>query len=574
MSKNLNKNDEQYPEGESLKSVEISQPKNMFVEQKMRNYPGFHKNMYDYFTEFSNNTGIHGFKYMGEPERSFIEKFYWFILFCASLYFCIYLIVHTWSSVLVSFVQTPTPVWQVPFPAITICPENKVRQSVYNFTHYYHKVLDDITAKEKNSLTTSSLTDEELQKFYDVSLICDNYLYQKGNKTTSFETIQYLINIAPPFHQVVMGCKWTGTNETCDNLFSPVLTEDGICFTFNMLDRSELFTNAVYLHGDYLMSHDKRSGGWTLENGYPDKAGKETFPRRTMSAGPSFGLLLLLGAYEEDLDYICRGPMQGFKVLLHHPAEVPDTKIQYFRVPLNTETAVAIKPDVSTTSPGLKNYDPHQRQCFFAQGRQLKFYQDYTQQNCQMECVANYTHAKCGCVAFHMPHEESTKICGVGSTDCIVDAEQEMLSREMGSEFRRFEGNDEYNISETICDCLPACTSITYNAEISQADFNWVKLLQGYKSNPSDFSGIQMTRLTLYFKHTQFITSKRNEFYGQIDFLANCGGLLGLFTGFSFLSIVEILYFLSLRLLCNIKKYGIHFWSGSKTLINGDDLPT
>lgn len=79
-----------------------------------------------------------------------------------------------------------------------------------------------------------------------------------------------------------------------------------------------------------------------------------------------------------------------------------------------------------------------------------------------------------------------------------------------------------------------------------------------------------MTRVTLFFKEMQFITSERNELYGLTDFLANCGGLLGLFTGFSFLSIVEIIYFLSLRFIFNIKKFGRHFWSGSPELVNND----
>lgn len=36
------------------------------------------------------------------------------------------------------------------------------------------------------------------------------------------------------------------------------------------------------------------------------------------------------------------------------------------------------------------------------------------------------------------------------------------------------------------CDCLPACTSITYDAETSQADFNWQKLFIAYKANFSE----------------------------------------------------------------------------------------
>jgi amiloride-sensitive sodium channel len=71
-----------------------------------------------------------------------------------------------------------------------------------------------------------------------------------------------------------------------------------------------------------------------------------------------------------------------------------------------------------------------------------------------------------------------------------------------------------------------------------------------------------MSQLQIFFKANQFITSERNELFGPTDFLANCGGLLGLFTGFSFLSLVEILYYCTLRLFCNIKLFGIKYWTG------------
>lgn len=79
-----------------------------------------------------------------------------------------------------------------------------------------------------------------------------------------------------------------------------------------------------------------------------------------------------------------------------------------------------------------------------------------------------------------------------------------------------------------------------------------------------------MARVTIFFKEQQFITSERNELYGSTDFLANCGGLLGLFMGFSFLSLLEIIYFLTVRLWFNLKKYGIHFWSASDELLEND----
>lgn len=62
-----------------------------------------------------------------------------------------------------------------------------------------------------------------------------------------------------------------------------------------------------------------------------------------------------------------------------------------------------------------------------------------------------------------------------------------------------------------------------------------------------------MTQLNIFFKSNQFMSLHRSELYGQTDFIANCGGLLGLCMGFSFFSLLEILYFLTIRIWCYIK---------------------
>ena len=39
------------------------------------------------------------------------------------------------------------------------------------------------------------------------------------------------------------------------------------------------------------------------------------------------------------------------------------------------------------------------------------------------------------------------------------------------------------------CDCLPTCTSIQYDAEISQADYDWEKVFQAFKYNINHIPG-------------------------------------------------------------------------------------
>ena len=45
------------------------------------------------------------------------------------------------------------------------------------------------------------------------------------------------------------------------------------------------------------------------------------------------------------------------------------------------------------------------------------------------------------------------------------------------------------NDFELQCDCLQACTSLQYNAELSQANFDWPSLFQAFKANMSEFPG-------------------------------------------------------------------------------------
>ncbi|KAK5641660.1 hypothetical protein RI129_010207 [Pyrocoelia pectoralis] len=530
--------------------------------KKRKKYPGCVKNFSDYFSEYSGNSSIHGIKYIGEKKRTIIEKLWWSVAILASLYLCIFTIIKTYqkwqsSPVIVSFARSPTPVWNIPFPAVTICSETKTKQSIFNYTDVYNRYEHG-----------KNISTEENAMLERISLVCDSHLHLSGNDTIDYETIDFLAKVAPPFDEIFYECKWMNQIRNCSQLFTPTLSEDGICFTFNMLDREELYTNTVFLNGEYL-HHETKSTNWTLEDGYPPNVGKDAYPMRAISAGQGAGLSVLLRLYEKDLDYVCRGPVQGFKVLLHHPAEVPRVSQQYFRAPLNQESIVAIKPDMMTTSDGLKDYHPHRRQCYFEHERQLRFYQVYTQKNCEVECLTNYTLDYCGCVSYHMPHDENTKLCSSGKTLCVYQASVSLLMDDINNKFTT-DAQERNSTGHQECDCLQACTSLTYNSENSQAEFAWYKVFEATKANFQGLTGANLTSVTLFFKEMQFITSERNELYGPTDFLANCGGLLGLFMGFSFLSVIEIVYFLSLRLACNLKKYGRHYWSGSPELLEDD----
>ncbi|CRK87601.1 CLUMA_CG001397, isoform A [Clunio marinus] len=501
------------------------------------------------FVEFSGNTSIHGLQYLGERRRHWVERVFWVVALVISVIGCSIMINRVYkkwntSPVIVSFAEKSTPVWQIPFPAVTICPETKALKKHIDFT-------EGFTMKLHNN--TDNLTIDQLKNLEAVAQICDPHLLKDlpiNSGLEANEIVPLLKSITMPLNETTLFCKWRNTVLPCTDYFTEILTEEGFCYTFNILDASELFKEDVLADDFKYQKHNISSDEWTLEDGYSTFS-PTTYPRRVLGSGSRAGLNIVLKLTEPDLDYICRGPVQGFKILLHTPGEIPRVSKQYFRVPLSQEVVVSVKPNMITTSEGLADYAPERRQCFFNDERHLKFFRVYTQSNCELECLANFTLDQCKCVKFSMPRDTETRICTQSEVSCYDSAEDNLMKLEFTQSLTS--GSGVNKLGQTSCNCLPSCTSIVYDAEISQADFEFEKMFNSYAEDYLDeLPGAILARLTIFFKEAQFITSKRSELYGLSEFMANCGGLLGLFMGVSILSLMEIVYYITLRLSCNL----------------------
>lgn len=145
---------------------------------------------------------------------------------------------------------------------------------------------------------------------------------------------------------------------------------------------------------------------WSLEDGYKAGCTERGYPIRVFNVKHSVSLTIFLQLNGNDVEYQCRGLVPGFKIFLHTPGEVQPTARHSFRVPLSEEVQMSIRPKIITTSSKLLSYKPHERQCFFGFERQLRFYKMYTQNNCESECLANFTRKECGCVKFSMPSKK------------------------------------------------------------------------------------------------------------------------------------------------------------------------
>lgn len=93
-----------------------------------------------------------------------------------------------------------------------------------------------------------------------------------------------------------------------------------------------------------------------------------------------------------------------YYIHLHHPGEFPDANNRIL-IEIKKKNEIIIKPEITITSESLRNLPPSRKKCVFSTERYLQFYKIYTQGNCKLECLANYTLRNCGCVPHELPRE-------------------------------------------------------------------------------------------------------------------------------------------------------------------------
>jgi acid-sensing ion channel, other len=220
--------------------------------------------------------------------------------------------------------------------------------------------------------------------------ICDPVMFgdlDPENITHCDYCIAHLRFMMPDIYQLLDSCYYNYIDEPCSEMFKEVITEEGICHTFNQI--------SVYRQQNEKIQNPE----WTLDDGYMNDTG-EISPRRGSRMGLNLSVLLSNKLLDGG---ICKDPVQGHKIYIHLPNERPQVLKHYYLAPYQQEVHFFIDPKVIITAPELREFSVSKRQCYFGNERYLRFFKNYTQNNCEEECVANLTLSKCDCLRFHMP---------------------------------------------------------------------------------------------------------------------------------------------------------------------------
>ncbi|XP_041782297.1 pickpocket protein 28-like [Anopheles merus] len=487
------------------------------------------------FREYCANSSIHGVRYFDRDERTTCERFWWLVVFLLSMLGCCVMIYKTYvkwnqAPIIVTFSEKTTPVWDIHFPAITICPETKVHTKTLNFTAEMNALLEDY-----NYINGTS-DRESIDQLKAVAQLCNTLFHSKYNllqylNETDEDVVGMLKNMSLSRHGTLGLCQYCNQYTICGEHLKETLTEEGFCYTFNMMPEEDIFRKSS-LHADYTYT----------ESWFSFSENETLAPLYARGAGLHAGLTLFLRQIKEDVDYMCTGFSQGYKLMIHDPGEYPQVSMRNMRIPFGHEISIALKPQMMITSQSAADFSWEKRQCFFNHERYLRYFNIYNQENCELECLTNVTQAICGCVRFSMPRSNDTKVCPLSMFHCMSDVK--WIVYDIDDPERPV--NEEITAMVDRCNCLPACSSISYDVETTQTTLDLEKFLRvNHEYDRSD--KFYITTIAIYFKESYFITSKRSELYGWVDFLANCGGLLGLFMGVSILSLLELCYYITIR---------------------------
>lgn len=382
----------------------------------------------------------------------------------------------TIQPVMISLAKSLSQTFEIPFPAVTICPETKATRTRFDFSRLA-------------SVDMNNFTKDEMMSFEALYQVCDLSEYKfpenlTGIDNRTFNLVSTLNNLASPIDEMFSRCSYGSQKLTdCRKLFHKFIIDEGVCYTFNFLDEKDLMINSTM---DESMRHPKhgQSANWFMEKDY-ETLKLKAYPQRVAGSGLHSGLSLELKVKKSDLNPGCKRGIQGFRISLHTPVEIPRMSKQFVSIPLNKQTTIAVKPHSTYSSKDIKSYSPEARVCFFTGESKLKFFKIYSKSGCELECVANQVLSACGCVRFLMPRDNETKVCDRLQLECahqaeknfsVLQLEKKLLSKKLMKDLKygKISRDDkQFKKLEKMhsCNCLPSCTSLRYDSEISQTDF-------------------------------------------------------------------------------------------------------
>lgn len=190
----------------------------------------------------------------------------------------------------------------------------------------------------------------------------------------------------------------------CGTFFTRFYGSSGFCFTFNALSAEEILRPGVLMDsGDNTI----KSENWSKETGYRTQRTPRSneHPQRAFSSAKSLGVMFSMFLLPKNSPPTLMKLEKVF-VNIHNPYDMPWKSEKRLTMKSGSVNNILVEPQMIKAGDGLRDmYEPEKRMCYFDGERELRYFNNYSESNCELECLTNYTLKNCGCVAYWMPRE-------------------------------------------------------------------------------------------------------------------------------------------------------------------------
>ncbi|XP_011862352.1 PREDICTED: sodium channel protein Nach-like [Vollenhovia emeryi] len=478
--------------------------------------------------EYLYNSSVHGMKYFSKLQikSSIIGKLFWTSIMICSFVFLTLMLQKFWTrystnptrSIIRSF---HIPIFRAPFPALTICP------LIPPMSSRRRKVFESLRLPHGMSNATGRFLVR-----YGPAFANENAPGGKAHlkdlksllKLNNMSLIDLIIALRP-CEDIFESCAWNDVNMNCSELFKVSYTFTGICCSFN------------YLLEDY------------IQNGSNTENLKNLLT--TPLYGPNSGLTILLNrnflveddpTEEKYVKYSTNSV--GLVMFPHHPLEYVTTLATRQILQTEQELQISVTPFIKKKLEGY--YEENSRGELVPncadESTKLKYFPLYRYSNCFTSCSIEAVLQACSCVPYYytpVAKKYSLKICDWTDVECLY---------KNSNDTRIIQNVVTENLT---CECLTPCWNVVYDLRTSTLELNG-----DHDFNPPLYKNLSDAQsvLRIFMRSETFMEMDTIPVADELYLLSSLGGIFSLFLGCSFISVIEILYFLGLFLCSTYKK--------------------
>ncbi|XP_049542723.1 pickpocket protein 11-like [Anopheles darlingi] len=479
---------------------------------------------------FCENTTLHGLRYVYGDERlrqGGMLRMLWLLVCLISIGFTTVMGMIAWvrfrTTPTITTIETMTyPIWKIPFPAVTVCNINKIDKE--KATAIIERLVNEFGFSRKNA-TELLVAQASLINFEEVDhsfVELEMFLGRMG-----WNPVSMLLELSQPCGDLIKVCYWLGTEVPCSTIIRRTRTDNGYCCSYNVDETME----PLIALGNPNISR--------LPNqGYR--------PKQLSGAGRHVGLSLLIDV-QPDTYMAPTKSFYGAEVYVHDSHDFPsDADYEHVLQP-GWDVAMSVVPLPIESSSTMRQVPEEMRNCFLAdEDDDAVWTQHFNLNVCLAECRLRTIIKLCNCVPFYyvdMNIEESKNVtvCALFNSRCLRFFRRYFysLQPDMGS---------DGDVSEfkfgMACDCKPPCSVLNYNVQTiaSQRQSNSLTSANYGGRNVSQYA-----TLNVHFKDLYCVKYKRDAYMTWDSLVATFGGIFGLCMGGSVLSMVELLYYFTVK---------------------------